>query len=282
MDAALKDKLLYLADKYETADFLERDPSRFMHRYSRTEDRELAAFVAAALAFGRREQILSHVETILALAGRSPSEWVRQGGWKPHFPASPASFYRTYSHAAMRELFATLGEILQEKTLGDYFKEKWQAELKENATGTAGSVGQPASAAKGQEGSGQDSPVRPHRHLCQVIASCFPDTCTPIPHSEACAFKKLNMFLRWMVRDSSPVDMGLWSSWYSKADLLLPLDTHVMQEATRLGLLAASSSGKPKAASLKCARDLTAMMAEAFPGDPARGDYALFGLGVDG
>ena len=89
------------------------------------------------------------------------------------------------------------------------------------------------------------------------------------------------MFLRWMVRDSSPVDLGLWSSWYSKADLLIPLDTHVMQEATHLRLLAPSSSGRPKAATLKCAQELTDKMAEAFPGDPARGDYALFGLGVD-
>ena len=258
MDKALKDRLVFLADKYETAGFLEKDPSCFMHRYSRAEDQETVAFVAAALAFGRREQILSHVERILELAGASPSDWVREGGWERHFPDSPASFYRTYSHGAVRALFATLRDILRQGSLGNYFRDKYR-----------------------EAGAGGGGSSARQRHLCQVIASCFPDKCTLIPRSADCAFKKLNMFLRWMVRDSSPVDLGLWSAWYDKADLLVPLDTHVMQEATRLGLLASSPSGKVRAASLRCAVELTATMGEAFPGDPVRGDYALFGLGVD-
>ena len=264
MDTALRDRLVSLADKYETAAFLEKDPSCFMHRYSRTEDQEIVAFVAAALAFGRRDQILSHVERILELAGPKPSDWVGEGGWERHFPDSPASFYRTYSYGAMRTLFATLRDILRSQTLGEYFRDRYR-KAEERADGLSCGGGS----------------SRQRWHLCQVIASCFPDTCTLIPRSATCAFKKLNMFLRWMVRDSSPVDLGLWSSWYDKADLLVPLDIHVMQEATRLGLLAPSPSGKLRAATLKCAVELTAAMGEAFPGDPTRGDYALFGLGVD-
>ncbi len=273
MEKALKDRLVVLADKYENAGFLEKDPSCFMHRYRQTEDQETVAFIAAALAFGRRDQILSHVEQILALAGESPSDWVASGGWEPHFPDSPASFYRTYSHAAMRSLFGTLQDILRQGTLGEYFRAKYLDEGEEpGGSGTSIMQRHPC-----QDGKGRNAHAA---HLCQVIASCFPDSCTLIPKSSACAFKKLNMFLRWMVRDSSPVDLGLWA-WHDKADLLVPLDTHVMQEATRLGLLAPSPSGKVRAATLRCAEELTATMGEAFPGDPTRGDYALFGLGVD-
>ena len=78
-----------------------------------------------------------------------------------------------------------------------------------------------------------------------------------------------------MVRQNSPVDLGLWK-WYPQADLLIPLDVHVMQETQKLGLL------PPKAtASRKTAIQLTKQMEQFFPGDPARADYALFGLGVD-
>ena len=83
------------------------------------------------------------------------------------------------------------------------------------------------------------------------------------------------MFLRWMIRRDSPVDLGLWK-WADPASLIIPLDTHVMQEAVGLGLLPQGA-----AASRKTAELLTAAMQEVFPGDPCRGDFALFGLGVD-
>lgn len=83
------------------------------------------------------------------------------------------------------------------------------------------------------------------------------------------------MFLRWMVRDGSPVDAGLWSGFMDRSTLVIPVDTHVAQEARRLGLVSGPC------ASMRAARRLTAALAEAFPGDPCRGDCALFGAGVD-
>ena len=115
------------------------------------------------------------------------------------------------------------------------------------------------------------------QELCLVAAliSLFPGVkCVSQNPKGAC--KKLHMFLRWMVRRGSPVDLGLWD-WASAADLLIPLDTHVLQESARLGLIAPNA-----AASAKTAIELTQKMAQVFPGDPARADYALFGLGVDG
>ena len=83
------------------------------------------------------------------------------------------------------------------------------------------------------------------------------------------------MFLRWMVRDGSPVDLGLWSDIMDRRTLIMPLDTHVVQESLRMGLL------KSRTASMGTARRLTDAMLEIFPADPLKGDFALFGLGVD-
>ena len=83
------------------------------------------------------------------------------------------------------------------------------------------------------------------------------------------------MFLRWMVRRSSLVDLGLWT-WADPASLLIPLDVHVMQEAAKLGLISEKSGATRKTAEL-----LTSALNEVFQNDPCRGDFALFGLGVD-
>ena len=83
------------------------------------------------------------------------------------------------------------------------------------------------------------------------------------------------MFLRWMVRNDSPVDLGLWSEIIDKRTLIMPLDTHVIQEANRLGLITTKST------SMKAANKLTAIMRDICPEDPLKGDFALFGYGVN-
>jgi uncharacterized protein (TIGR02757 family) len=83
------------------------------------------------------------------------------------------------------------------------------------------------------------------------------------------------MFLRWMVRDNSPVDLGLWSDLIDKSTLIIPMDTHVLQEATKLGLISS------KCTSMSAALKLSQKLREIWPDDPIKGDFALFGLGVD-
>ncbi|MBQ1671051.1 MAG: TIGR02757 family protein [Treponema sp.] len=260
-----KKQMLALADKYENADFIKNDPSQFMHRFSATEDIELVAFLAANLAFGRRDQIISHVQMILDKAGSWPAKWVLDGSYKTFFLESDKSFYRMFSFRTMRIFFDVLSSILkQSSSLGDFFHAEFLKACKD-----ADSFSRKIARAN------SGCPL-----LSKVIASFFPKECSIIPHGESSADKRLQMFLRWMVRDSSPVDMGLWK-WYKKTDLLIPLDTHVMQEATRLGFLPPASSGKCRAASLKTAVELTDKMRQYFPEDPVRADFALFGLGVD-
>ena len=83
------------------------------------------------------------------------------------------------------------------------------------------------------------------------------------------------MYLRWMVRDNSPVDLGLWKDFIDKRTLIMPLDTHVIQESMKLKLL------DNKTSSMKTAMNLTEKMKEIFPDDPLKGDFALFGYGVN-
>lgn len=102
------------------------------------------------------------------------------------------------------------------------------------------------------------------------------------PMQKLCAFlkvsdkspqKKVNMFLRWMVRRESDVDFGIWKTM-SPSDLVIPLDTHVCRVAFKLGLT------DRLAYSLGNARKITQALAQVFPGDPCLGDFALFGYGV--
>lgn len=87
--------------------------------------------------------------------------------------------------------------------------------------------------------------------------------------------KKINMLRRWMVRDDGKVDLGLWKN-SAPAELVIPLDTHVYSQAVALGLTAR------KQKDLATALEITAAFDEIFPGDPCKGDFALFGYGVTG
>ena len=109
--------------------------------------------------------------------------------------------------------------------------------------------------------------------ILHVIADAFPQ-CRAVPQNAGSANKRTNMFLRWMVRTGSPVDIGLWT-WFSPADLVMPLDTHVLRQAKKLRLISERS-----ARTEKTARELTRALKQIWPDDPCRGDFALFGLGV--
>ena len=85
--------------------------------------------------------------------------------------------------------------------------------------------------------------------------------------------KKINMMRRWLVRDDGKVDLGLWKST-SPESLLIPLDVHVYHQATELGL----TSRKPK--DIRTVEEITDSFRSIFPGDPCKGDFALFGYGV--
>ena len=236
-----------------------------MHNYKDSVNQELAAFIASSLAFGRREQIIEHVKFILDMAEGNIAQWITSGSYRKVFTEGEKSFYRMYSHNSMIEFFDTLKTMLvSSSSIGEYIRVKWLNACREQVNGN---VSYP-SAFTGK-------PL-----LCFVISSMFDERCALIPHTQTSSCKKVNMFIRWMVRTSSPVDLGLWT-WYDRKDLLIPLDTHVMTEASNFNLIPRTSSGKIRSARLKTCMELTDELRKVFPDDPARGDFALFGLGVD-
>ncbi len=239
-----------LAAKYETCCFPDNDPSCILCRYRSASDTEVAAFIMSVLSFGRRDLFMKKAGSIFSLTDAHPARWIRSGAWKEQFPEGRGKFYRFYSYDDMRAVFTVLQKILtDERTFGAYMKRRY-----EKACAECGGS---------------------HVELASVVSEVF-SGCRAVSHTAQSANKRVNMFLRWMVRTDSPVDVGLWT-WYSPADLVIPLDTHVLQEAAKLGLIPERSAG-----TAKTARMLTGVLRQVWPDDPCRGDFALFGLGIDG
>src|SRR5574344_94193 len=234
---AVKRLLRTLARKYEIACFAEGDPSCFLRRYPAPRDAEIAAFIAAMVAFGRRDQILEKLNFIfksIDRAGNGPAEWILS---------------RTFFEE-LRAVLASSG------SLGAHFKTLYA---------TRGTSPEPA-----------DERLR----LAGLISGAFSKS-RIVSKGKGAACKRIHLFLRWMVRTDSPVDLGLWT-WANPRDLLIPLDTHVLAEASRLGLFGKEHIKKPvTAGTAKNALALTDALLGIFPGDPCKGDFALFGLGVD-
>lgn len=235
-----------LAEKYETGEFLNGDPSWFMHQVEGRENQEVMAFLASVLSFGKRELFLPKIHLMLSKSGGQTADWVKNGIYRHDIADNNICYYRFYSKHMMLEFLDALRDIIISYGSIGVFAQKYA-----------------------------------RRHTALEVLEAFGDYfrergikgMVPSPHSSVA--KRPCMFMRWMVRDSSPVDLGLWSNFIDKRTLYIPLDTHVMQEASHLGLI----SGKT--ASWKTVLKLTEALKEVFPDDPAKGDFALFGYGVD-
>ncbi len=232
------------AARYETEDFLIGDPSWFMHQVEGRLNQETLAFVASCLSYGSRKQFFPKIQYVLDRSGGDVHEWVASGAFAADIPDDGECYYRLYTRHAMHVFLSALRSMLREH----------------------GSLGAFVGATANDGLSAVEA-------ICGFFRGHGVEAVVPKDATSAC--KRVCMFLRWMVRDGSPVDLGLWSGTIDKRTLIMPLDTHVVQESVRLGLL----SGK--AASMAAARRLTARMLDVFPDDPLKGDFALFGYGVN-
>ena len=233
------------AARYETTDFICGDPSWFMHQVEGKDNQEAMAFIASCLSYGSRRQFMPRIQQLLHWAEGDIDHWVRSGRFAAHLPeGSKECFYRLYTVGHMhyflrayQQLMATYG------TLGTY--------VREHSTDGLSAVAS----------------------ICQFFSRQGISVIIPKDTSSAC--KRVCMFLRWMVRSGSPVDLGLWSDFIDRRTLIMPLDTHVLSQSCQLGLL------QSRCATMSTALRLTASLAEVFPDDPLRGDFALFGYGVN-
>ena len=241
----MKALLLKYAQEFETPSFLIGDPSWFMHQVSGDTNQEAMAFVASALSYGSRKQFMPKIQIILDDACGDVDAWLRTRAFERMFKAGDSrSFYRLYSYDAMHTFFASYSDLLNEHgNLGAYVR--------------------------GRASDGLAA--------VEAITTYFRihGSGGVVPKDATSSCKRICMFLRWMVRNGSPVDLGLWADFIDRRTLLMPLDTHVLQEAQRLGLI------KSRTTSMAACCRLTARMADFFPDDPLLGDFALFGYGVN-
>ena len=241
-----------MAERYETVDFIVGDPSWWMHQVDGNRNREATAFVASVLSYGSRAQFMPKIESLLDNANVDMDGWLRNNLYRNTFsPDDTSCFYRLYSRGTMCRFFDSYRLMLtRHGSMGDYL-------LNANVH------------------TGIDAVETICRWFSTTSENPVQAKNSPVPKDSASACKRVCMFLRWMVRDHSPVDLGLWSHFIDKRTLIMPMDTHVMSEAMTLGLLSS------RCASMASARRLTDALAEVFPGDPLRGDFALFGYGVN-
>lgn len=235
-----------LAARYEQPAFLDGDPSWFMHQVRGRENAEMMGFLASVLSYGRRDLFLPKIQYLLDSSEGEPQRWVRDGLYSNAIADNDACYYRLYSNRMMLALLDALRELL-------------------TVYGTLGDFAQAMS---------------PHHKAIETLTALgdwFAERGIKgmVPSPKTSVAKRPCMFMRWMVRDGSPVDLGLWTDFIDKRSLFIPLDTHVMQEAQKLGLISA------KSASWRTVITLTAALSTIFPDDPVKGDFALFGYGVE-
>lgn len=274
MNTELTNNLTSLAFRYEKKEFLVGDPSWFMHQIEGDANKELLAFIASSLSYGSRKQFLPKIQLLLDSinndAEGDAGKWLTERIYETVVPRSKECFYRLYTCRAFNTFLKALAEMITEYgTIKHYIIA--YAVNKNTQTDKHGKA-TPATPPKENAANGTDTLT-----AIEAITTWFREhgSTGVIPKDTSSSCKRICMFLRWMVRDNSPVDLGIWSDIIDKRTLIIPMDTHVVQEAIRFNLLTSKST------SMANARKLSRRLAEIFPDDPIKGDFALFGLGVD-
>jgi uncharacterized protein (TIGR02757 family) len=257
---ALRARLDILCRAYD-ASALSSDPLQFVHRYEDPLDREIAGLVASSLAYGRIAQILASVTAVLDPLGPSPARALAALR-----PGEALRLYAGFRHrfndgrdiACLLDLAARLQS--DHGSIGAFF-----AANDPGGPTVEGALDRFSQSAL----SLADARLYGARSLPADAGVRF---FFPAPR-DGSAVKRLNLYLRWMVRRGDGLDVGIWSH-VEPARLLVPLDTHVARIARYLGLT------DSRQASWRAVREVTARLAALDPLDPVRYDFALSRLGI--
>jgi uncharacterized protein (TIGR02757 family) len=238
------------------------DPVQFVHRYREVADREVVAFVASALAFGRVASVLASVERLLVLMGPSPAAFVRSFALCDIRNAFAGLGHRWTRAEDLVALMLVLRHMIERSgSIERYVADRHDSEAPD-VTDTVERFSARACTVDVRQAYGRSMPRRPGVHFF------FPRP------SSGSGCKRLNLFLRWMVR-SDAVDPGGWTM-IRPAQLVVPLDTHVIRVGRCLGLTRYRSAG------WRMAADITASLRRFDPDDPVRYDFSLCHLGMMG
>ncbi|MFD2999450.1 TIGR02757 family protein [Pontibacter toksunensis] len=239
-------------EKYNQPAFIPNDPVSIPHRFSKKQDIEISGFFAAILAWGQRKTIINNCLKLMDLMDNAPHAFIlhhqeqdlqRLLGFKHRTFNDTDLLYLIYFF----QQYYRQHDTLETAFTGKQNEYKTQKERLEHFHNLVFSL--------------EDAPQRTRKHIA-----------TPARNS---ACKRLNMYLRWMVRkDNAGVDFGLWDTM-QMSDLVCPCDVHVERVARRLGLITR------KGMDWETAAELTNHLKAFDPQDPVKYDYALFGLGIE-
>lgn len=239
-------------EKFHKANFIDNDPIQIPHLFTAKQDIEIMALFAAILAWGQRKTIINSCNKLLQLFDNKPYDFI-----KNHKDSDLKIFlnftHRTFNSTDLLYFIAFLKQHYQKhSSLEKAFSHNFAA----NNTNV--------------------EPALINFHNYFISLAYFPPRtkkhiATPEKNS---ACKRLNMFLRWMVRkDDQDIDFGIWET-IKPNQLLCPLDVHVERQAKKLGLL------QRQATDFKAVLELTENLKKIDKNDPVKYDFALFGLGV--
>ena len=235
------------------------DPIQIVRRFQRDDDREIVGFIAAALAFGRVSSVLQSIERVLAVMGPEPSAYVRRFDARRDGPAFAGIVHRWTREADIVAMLWLLRQMIDRSgSVEGFFLEGYDAGA-EDIAGALDSFSTRAMALDLKAAYGR-VPKRPG--VCYFF---------PRP-SAGSGCKRLNLFLRWMVRRDA-LDLGVWRR-VSPAKLIVPLDTHVIRVGRCLRLTTYTSPG------WRMARDITASLRRLDPDDPVKYDFSVCHLGM--
>lgn len=239
--------------QYNRPDFIPNDPIVIPHGFSKKEDVEIAGFWAAVLAWGQRITIINKCNELFAAMDNTPHDFIlnhKESDLKRFLNFKHRTFNATdtlYFIAFFKDFYTQHASLEEAFVKGmqpnDSDIEKGLIHFHDQFFGLP------------------DAPERTKKHIA-----------TPARKS---ACKRLNMFLRWMVRnDSQGVDFGIWNQ-ISPAQLICPCDLHVDRVGRKLGLITR------KQTDWQTAKELTANLRLFDSNDPVKYDFALFGLGIE-
>jgi uncharacterized protein (TIGR02757 family) len=247
----LKDFLEEAVERYNTKAFIEGDPIEVPHLFTKKEDKEIAGFFAATLAWGKRSQITKAGFSLINLMDNEPFDFVLNHSLQD-LKAFDGFVYRTFQPQDARFFVAALKNIyLNHGGLEEVFTRN------QTSTDLHHAIAQLRRLFLTTH-----HEARSRKHIADTASGS--------------AAKRMHMFLRWMVRkDRKGVDFGIWHQ-IPMSILSCPLDTHVAAIARQLGLL------QRKQNDLKAVNELDSHLRTLDSQDPAKYDFALFGLGMFG
>jgi len=238
------------AAQYEKPDFVVNDPINIPRRYDRKEDIEIAGFLTSTIAWGQRQTIMKNANRIMAFMDDAPYDFIVNHE-KSDLKRCHGFVHRTFNAEDLKYFFSALKRIYSEHGgLEKVFS------VKEEETSTLHSISRMR-----QCFFGDDLNNRSQKHVSNPV--------------KGSAAKRLNMFLRWMVRDGkNGVDFGIWKT-IPMSKLSIPLDVHTGNIGRQLNLLLRRQND------WKAVLELDNALRSMDPLDPVKYDFALFGIGVN-